>query len=298
MSKVDRGNGVEISVATNKSLRFSTLLGWLRGALFILLLVALSAPDGNADDRTLTVGGTGGALGAMSKLAEAYKLSNPATTIRILPSLGSSGGVRALAAGRIDIALTARPLKVGERQESLQVVHYARTAIVLATSTTNPATDITVQSLVKIVSGEMVEWPDGTPIGLVIRQEHDSETSALKSMSPLLPAALVKARNRPGVPVGHSVQNAADLIQSHKGGLGISTLATILSENRPLKGLSLDGVMPTDEAIRSGKYKYSESFYLVFNKQPHDGVTGFVKFIRSPAGADILRRTGHITVNN
>lgn len=272
--------------------------GWAFGALLSLLFVALSAVDSKADDRYLIIGGTGGALGAISKLAEVYKQANPAIGIRVLPSLGSSGGVRALAAGRVDIALTARPLKDGERSAEFQMVPYAKTAVVLVTPDSNPASDITVENLVRIVSGETPEWPDGTPVGLVIRQEHDSETLVLESMSPHMAAALEKARKRPGVPVGHSVQNTADLIQSHKGGLGTSSLAAILSENRPLKSLSLNGIKPTEENIRTGKYKYTETFFLIFNKQAHDGVMGFVNFIRSPAGAEILRQTGHAAINN
>jgi len=59
----------------------------------------------------LLIGGTGAALGTIQAIAKAYQKENSVSTIKVLPSLGSGGGIRALSNNKIDIAIIGRPMK-------------------------------------------------------------------------------------------------------------------------------------------------------------------------------------------
>ena len=90
-------------------MRLARYLACLRRSLALLAAVFFIFPHpGQAAD--LTLGGTGADLETMRVLGEAFEKANPGITIEVLPSLGSGGGIKALLAGVIDLALTARPL--------------------------------------------------------------------------------------------------------------------------------------------------------------------------------------------
>ena len=272
-------------------------LAGLRKSLALLAAVFFLFPfPGQA--ASLTLGGTGAGLATMKLLGEAFQKANPGITVEVLPSLGSGGGIKALLAGAIDVALTARPLKDKERARGVKEFAYAKTAVVLATPMGSAQSNVTNEELVEIFAGTRIAWPDGTPIYLVLRRPHDSETRILKAHVPGIDSALAKAQERPGVPVAYTVQDAADLIQSRPGGLGTASLSMIIAEKRPLKGLSLNGVAPTPETLADGSYPMAKTFYIVTKPEPNNLVREFVAFVRSDEGANILRRMGHLVLRD
>src|SRR4051794_12481026 len=60
--------------------------------------------------KPLRIGGTGMALATMRQIGQALTATYPAATVRVLPSLGTGGGLAAVAAGAIDLAVSARAL--------------------------------------------------------------------------------------------------------------------------------------------------------------------------------------------
>jgi len=61
-----------------------------------LALSLIISIGGTAQAETLRISGTGVALGGIILLGDAFEAENPGTTIEVLPSLGSSGGIKAL----------------------------------------------------------------------------------------------------------------------------------------------------------------------------------------------------------
>ena len=272
---------------------FAESLAGLRKSLALLAAVFFIFPlPGQAAD--LTLGGTGGALGAMKMLGARFTENNPGDSVKVLPSLGSGGGIKAVLAGAIDIGLSARPLKAKERDAGARAHPYAKSALVFATQPDNRETGVTTEQLIEIYAGARRRWPDGTPIRIVLRPDTDSDTIHLKGHIPSIGPALDAAADRPGIPVAFTAQDAADLLQRLPGGLGTTMLALILSENRPLKSLSLDGVAPTPEAMADGSYRLTKTSSIVTGPAPGELAKRFIAFVYSDEGAAILRRTGHL----
>jgi len=259
-----------------------------------MALFLASSLCGTASAETIKIGGTGAALGTMRLLADAYAAEHAEPTIVVLPSLGTNGGIKALLAGAIEIALALRPLNDAEASGAGASIEYARTPFVFATAIGNPAQTITTAELVDIYLGKQVDWPDGSKIRLVIRPTGDNDSDMVRSLSPEMRAAELHAEQRKGLLFAVTDTEAADNLERVPGSLGTSTLALIASEKRALKALTLNGVVPSAAALADGSYPLGKSFYMLLGSAPSPAVQGFVDFVRSPTGRAILTRTAHL----
>lgn len=256
------------------------------------VLAFLAAGPGQAAEM-LRIGGTGNALGAMQRVGEAFAKRNPGVTVKVLPSLGTSGAVKAVPQGAIEVGLSSRALRDEESRLGVTQFEYARTPFVIAVPRKSPATAITRDDLADFFAGRKPAWPDGTPVRPILRQPGDDNTRQLRQMSPAIDAALTLAEKRPGLPFATTDQEAADKGESVPGALVLTTLGLILSEGRALKPLVLDGVEPTVANAASGRYPHVKRFFLVTRATPSEVTKRFVDFVRSPEGREILAGSGH-----
>tara|TARA_R110001592_G_scaffold62332_4_gene190693 strand:+ start:4466 stop:5305 length:840 start_codon:yes stop_codon:yes gene_type:complete len=241
----------------------------------------------------ITIGGTGGALGTMTLMAQAYHKLNPEIKVIVLPSIGSSGGIKAISNAAIDIGLSSRPLKKSESITGIKSVEYARSLTIIAVSSQSNIYDISINQLVDIYTGKLLNWPDGMLIRPILRQPGDDNTKQLKALSPSLKVAVEIADNRPGLLFAATDQETVDKIEKTPGSFGVTSLALIISENRPLRALTLDGVAATPDAISSGLYPMVNHFYLILPVVIEPHILDFITFIKSADGAAILVQNGH-----
>jgi phosphate transport system substrate-binding protein len=268
-------------------------------ALFLRLLTAamlfLSMPGlGLAD--TIKIGGTGGAIGTMNLLGEAFSKVHSQAKAILVPGLGSGGGRKALMGGAIDIAVTSLAGKDSEKLDGAVAALYGRTPFVFATSKKNPVSDLTTQAIVDIWSLKRTTWPDGSRLRLILRPATDTDTALLKSISPAMAEAVKSALAREGMKSALSDSDSADALETIEGALGTSSLALIISEKRSLKALAVNGVTPGPRTIADGTYPYFKSMYLLTGLKPSQATQEFVSFVRSVRGREILGQLGHWTV--
>ena len=241
----------------------------------------------------IRIGGTGNALGTMRLLGEAFVKKNPNMKVSVLNSIGSSGAIKAVPSGVLDIGLSARALSASERTTGIIVTEYARTPTVLAVSTRLKITGISREQLADVYSGKLAAWPDGTPTRPVLRQPGDDNSIQVKALSPAIDKALSAADRRRGLPFAVIDQEAADKTESIPGAICVTTLALIMSESRALRPLAIDNVEPTVQNVAAGKYPMVKHFYFVTRSAPSSKVQELIAFVKSSAGREILTNTGH-----
>ncbi|MGS0682139.1 PstS family phosphate ABC transporter substrate-binding protein [Shewanella sp. 125m-7] len=246
--------------------------------------------------KEIIIGGTGNGLGTMKKLSAAYSAQHPDIKITVLPSIGSSGGIKAVKAGAIHLGIAGRPLKAAEQSPILHSAEFTRSPAVLATSPATQATDITQQQLAGIYSDKIQTWPDGSNIRPLVRSPYDASTRLLSSLTPEMTQAMASAQKNMKFPFGNNDQHTATTLESQPGAIGLLSLSLILSEHRELKLLSLDGIAATPENLASAKYPMYYSFYLVSQTAPEPHVADFIEFVSSEAGHSILSQFGHFTL--
>ena len=266
-------------------------------SIWVVAVLAVLPGTGSrsAVAETIRISGTSGAMETMRILGEAFRKTNPDTRIVLFQGMGSSGGIKATLAGRLDIGLSGRPLSGEERARGLQETMYARTPFVFAVHRTVEITGLTLKDVVEIYAGKR-DWENGKRIRLVLRPREDSDIPILKNMSPAMSAAVDIALSRKGMIVATTDHDAADAIEDVPGAFGGTTLALVFSEKRALRVLALDGVAPSVRTMIDRSYPYSKSFYMVTKSHPSAAVRRFMDFVRSPSGAAILSRNGQEAV--
>lgn len=247
-----------------------------------------------ASAETLTIGGTGSGLGTLKIVAEEFAKGAPGVSVVVLPNMGSSGGIKALAAGAVDAAVISRPFTDQERALGLVALEYGRTPFVLV-SRNPPALGFkSLADIAELYSSERPVWPDGSAVRLIMRPRNDIDSTLLESFSPAVRQAVQSAMARPGILIRATDQEAADAIENTPGAIGTSTLALMLSEQRKLGAWSINGVIPSTKTLAEGSYPYSKSMTLVRKPGGKPVVVRFFEFIESAKGRQLLANLGHL----
>lgn len=247
---------------------------------------------------TLMITGTGSSIAPMQLMASGFQKKYPNVNVEVLPSIGSTGGIRAIRENKIDIGLSARSLKPEERRGRITQEIYARTAFIFGVQNSNPVKDITLREIEDIYSGKRKAWPDGTPIRLILRPLSDAYSAYLVSINPGITSAYEKAHTVPDVFVGNTDQEAARQIEKTPGSFGTTSSSVVAAEQRKVKALSVNGTAPTLANVSTGKYPYVMTLRMVYKKDKYSGlIKDFVEFVFSGDGQKLLSDSGHVTLH-
>jgi phosphate transport system substrate-binding protein len=211
-----------------------------------------------------------------------------------VPNLGSSGGIRAVATGAVQIGAVSRPLKPAEAAKGLSAIRYGRTAFVVVTRETG-VHSLTPDELAAMYDSPEARWPDGTPVRPVLRPASDNDSRLLAAFSPAVSTALTKAMAREGMVVGMTDQETVDAVERLPGAIGTASMALLLSEQRRVTPLALAGVAPSLANVASGRYPHSKTMALVLRSDAPEAARRFVAFVGSEAGRRLLKSLGHVT---
>jgi len=254
----------------------------------IVLLLAGAMPVGGATAaETLRLGGTGTAIGMLRQVGAEFTAAT-GVKVDVVASLGSTGAIRALGDGLLDIAVPARPLTSDETAAGLRQVAVLRTAYVIATSHVD-ASGLKSADLAKIFAAEKPTWADGTPIRIILRPRSDTDTALLGELFAGMTEAIESARCRAEVPTAATDQDNAALADRTPGSLIGTTMTQLKTEHRNLHVLPLDEVEPTLANFESCAYRFTKKLCLIVPRNSAPQAQRFVDFLRSPPGMKALR---------
>ncbi|MDA8122821.1 MAG: substrate-binding domain-containing protein [Deltaproteobacteria bacterium] len=260
-----------------------------------LLLSILSAVPATAA-QVVTISGTGASLMSIRLLADAFMKANPQVRVEVLPILGTGGSIRAVIAGKLDIGVGSRPLKDEERNAGVAAVLYARVPFVFGVHRDVKADGITLREVVDIYAGRKTTWDDGSPIRLILRPEGESDVDVLRAISKDMAAAVNAAMQRVGMFYAMNDHECASTINVTPGAFGALTLPMATQEERSIRVLPLDGVIPTRKSLADGTYPHQKEFIFITGKASSDAAMRFIGYARSRKGAAILSRAGLVPV--
>jgi len=274
-------------------MRFESVTRFCRIAA--LALIAGSSPVLAADrPATVMIGGTGSALPAIRALADRFQASHPAIHIEVPSSLGTSGGIRAVTAGAIDLSVSARPLTAAETTAGLRSFVWGRTPFMVVVSPQVGESAITLDGLADILAGRRTFWNNGEQITPVLRPMSDSDSTTLAAASPALATALAAAQSRPGMLIAVTDQDAAATMAAATGAIGTLTLAQKIGESLPLKPLVLDGRSPDAASLAAGRYPLSKTYWIIAGPAPSPQAQEVLDFFTGPEAARLLEPFGII----
>lgn len=257
----------------------------LFSVLFLFPSLCLSADS-------IRINGSGSALDLMKPMIAAFKASHKDAKISMAKPLGSSGALKALLAGDLDLVIGSKPLKPEEAAKGAQLQAYGKTPMVIVAHKGVPAKNITTKELEDIYAAKTTTWKNGERIRLILRPRHDADSTILSSLSPSMATAIQLAHTRPGMIIAVTDPEAYKTVCSTPGALGASGMVSIITENLQLNSLSLNGVKASIEALANGTYPLYKQISLITLPTKNSATQQFISFLLSPQGRMIAHRNG------
>lgn len=248
------------------------LAGWLFG--LSLILVAGCAASG----RGLQIAGSTSLQPVAEVLAEAYGRAGGGRVS--IQGGGSTAGVQAVLSGVAHLGAVSRSLTPDESARGLvaHIIGYDVLAVVVHPE--NPVQRLSRAQLRALFAGEVTDWRQlgerAGPVHLVTREAGSGSREAFRSLvGPVHPRAIV--------------QNSSGAIRIAVGGnpQAVGYVSLGVAGMGGLRVLQVDGLSPGENG-----YPLVRPLSLVTVGQPQEEAEAFIRFVRSPAGRQLIREEG------
>jgi phosphate transport system substrate-binding protein len=228
-------------------------------------------------------------------LGEAFERLYPQRKIEVPPSIGSTGGIQAVADGAVALGLISRSLKPPEKALGLTSIPYARTAVVIGVHPSVSDDGITFAQLVDIYRGTRTHWQDGRDIIVLTREPGDSSIEILEQVIAGFKEVFAESQQAKRWTTLHRDQEMNQTLTSKPYAIGLSDMGAITAEQLPIKVLKVNGTLPSADNVLNGRYPLVKTLSFVFKQDKlSEGAQAFMDFVRSPAGEQILRTHGYL----
>lgn len=233
-------------------------------------------------------------LKVMRELAREFSEINPGVSI-FIEGGGTSLGVKSLSDKIIDICTASRSLLpeetkiLAEKYGSIGISTYiARDAICILVNKSNPISNLTLVRLKEIFTGRITNWKEiggnDTPIEPVRRNDNSGTAAHFKTR------VLEEDDFGKYVSAKPSVENLIEEIEENKNAIGFSGLV----HSTTSKILSVDGIYPTKESIKSGSYPLGRYLHLYTISTPTGVVKEFIDWILNSTSQRIIEQNGFV----
>lgn len=269
-------------------------LTWLLASCF--LLVSSSPADDigtfTGEKGTLRISG-GTAHIPVMKIA-AQKVMNANLDIQITIAGGGSGaGIKQVGEGLVQIGNSGRKASDTEIQKyGLSLYKWAIDGVGTVVHPKNPVQALTSKQLQDIFSGSIDNWKTlGGPDRAITVYTRDKSSG---TRSVFWKKALAKGEISPKAQFVASNGAMKTAVSKNPYAIGYMSVGYI---DKSVAAVSLDGVRPDLETVKSGKYKVSRGLYSN-TKGPATGLAEkFINYLLSPEGQKIVVQKGFVPVH-
>lgn len=241
----------------------------------------------------IKVNGSGSAYKPLKLLAAAYEEKNPNIKIVFYPSSQTSGGVRSVKDGVISIGVSSRDL-TAEESKGIEYRVFAKDALVVAThENVKGVANLSTEQLKAIYRGDINNWQKlgGPNNKIVVLDRAEDEASKILIRKHFL-GKYLRVTSKAALMLKE--KHVIETLLSTPDTIGYFSLVKATSENLPVNTLSLDGVEPTIDNIKNGKYKMTRNIGIVWKTQPSAATRQFIEFICSEEAAQKLETVGYV----
>ena len=210
--------------------------------------------------------------------------------------------------GNADLLIAAEPAEViwqekAEQNFDWNMEPFAVDALVFVVNADNPVDSLTVEQVQKIYTGEITNWSEvgGDDLPIVPFQrnaEAGSQTAMLKLVMKDLPMMEAPADYVRGA-MGDLIEAVAAYDGTHAAiGYTVYYYAKDMKMADGLKILSIDGVVPCADTIRSGAYPFLNNYYVLTAADlPEDAPAKILyDWILSEEGQKLVAHEGYVSV--
>lgn len=209
--------------------------------------------------------------------------------------------------GSVDIVIATHPSDeeletAKEKGVELILEPLCYDAFVFITHKDNPVESLTVEQIKDIYSGKITNWKDVGGRNEKIRAfQREANSGSQTAMERLVMGGSgmidpIKVLVIAGM--GELVEAVAEY-ENETASLGYTYRYYIdnLYKNDEIKIISIDGIAPTDENIRSEAYPYTTNYYGVIRKEDENETGGkFLRWMLSDEGQACISQAGYIAI--
>ena len=277
--------------------KFLTLA--LTAVMALSLLTACgSKNDNSADTNTdgsnteTTLSGTVSTDGSTSmekvinSLGESFMAMNKDVKFTYNPT-GSGSGIQAVSEGRCDIGLSSRALKDDEKASGLVETVVALDGIAIVVNPENPVSDLDIDTIAKIYTGEITNWKDvggnDAEIVLIGREAGSGTRDGFESITDTKDACQYR-------------QDVINTVSQNPDAIGYASLSAV---GDSVKALTVGGVEATEATVKDGSYVVQRPFVLVTKEgtKLSPAAQAFFDYALSADAASIIAAAGAVAAN-
>ena len=283
--------------------KFFTLA--LTAVMALSLLTACGSKDNASDDNKGEEGGTTAALSGtvstdgstsmekvINSLGESFMAANKDVKFTYNPT-GSGSGIQAVTEGRCDIGLSSRALKDDEKASGLVETVLAYDGIAIVVSPENPVSDLDVDTIAKIYTGEITNWEDvggdDAEIVLIGREAGSGTRDGFESITGTKDACAYRQELT-------STGDVINTVSQNPNAIGYASLSAV---GESVKALTVGGVKASEATVKDGSYVVQRPFVLVTKEgtELSPAAQAFFDYAISPEVADIIANAGAVAAN-
>ena len=283
--------------------KFFTLA--LTAVMALSLLTACGSKDNASDDNKGEEGGTTAALSGtvstdgstsmekvINSLGESFMAANKDVKFTYNPT-GSGSGIQAVTEGRCDVGLSSRALKDDEKASGLVETVLAYDGIAIVVSPENPVSDLDVDTIAKIYTGEITNWKDvggdDAEIVLIGREAGSGTRDGFESITGTKDACAYRQELT-------STGDVINTVSQNPNAIGYASLSAV---GESVKALTVGGVKATEATVKDGSYVVQRPFVLVTKEgtELSHAAQAFFDYAISPEVADIIANAGAVAAN-
>ena len=283
--------------------KFLTLA--LTAVMALSLLTACgSKNDNSADTNTdgsnteTTLSGTVSTDGSTSmekvinSLGESFMAMNKDVKFTYNPT-GSGSGIQAVSEGRCDIGLSSRALKDDEKASGLVETVVALDGIAIVVNPENPVSDLDIDTIAKIYTGEITNWKDvggnDAEIVLIGREAGSGTRDGFESITDTKDACQYRQELT-------STGDVINTVSQNPDAIGYASLSAV---GDSVKALTVGGVEATEATVKDGSYVVQRPFVLVTKEctELSPAARAFFDYALSADAASIIAAAGAVAAN-
>ena len=225
-------------------------------------------------------------------LGESFMAENPNVTFTYNPT-GSGSGIQAVSEGRCDIGLSSRALKDEEKASGLKETTLALDGIAIIVNPENPVSDLDVETIAKIYTGEITNWKDvggnDAEIVLIGREAGSGTRDGFESITDTKDACQYRQELT-------STGDVIATVAQNPNAIGYASLSAVKDT---VKALAVGGVAPSEDTVKDGSYVVQRPFVLVTKdgEALSETAQAFYDYALDPAQAGLIGTAGAVAVN-
>ena len=259
--------------------------------LAVAMLIVCSLTGCGGERQAVATDGSTSMNKVIGALGEAFESVNGITVT--YNATGSGAGIQAVQEGRCDIGLASRNLKTQEKENGLEGTILAYDGIAIIVNPQNPVSDLNVESIAKIYTGEIKNWKEvggnDAEIVLIGREAGSGTRDGFESITDTED----KCKYRQELT---STGDVITTVASNPNAIGYASLASVKDT---VKSITVGGVAASEETIKNGSYVVQRPFVLVTKKDSalSESAQKFFDYITSQAANDIISGAGVVPAN-